>query len=105
MRRQVPALLAVACLTTSACGTPALRLEIERDTLVLYGDRPTLLPAKVVDENGRESHLYTPTIKRSDNRTLSVGGSWVTCLQPGTATVTLSAKGATGSVVVHCRAI
>jgi len=96
--------LVAICLTTIGCDTPTLRLEIERDTLVLYGDRFTPLPVKVVDEQGVESHAWSATIKRSDVSTLTVGGMWVSCLKPGTAQVSLSAKTAVDSIVVDCRA-
>ena len=93
--RPPSALLVAACLTTIGCDTPpARRLEVERDTLVLYGDHFTPLPVKVVDEQGVESHAWSATIRCSDNSTLTLGGTWVTCLRPGTAQVRLSAKSA-----------
>ena len=97
--------LVAACLTTIGCDTPALRLVVERDTLVLYGDHFTPLPVKVVDEQGVVSRVWSATIKRKDNSTLTVGGTWVTCLRPGTAQVRLSAKRAVDSIVIDCRAI
>ena len=97
--------LVAACLTTIGCDTPTLRLEVERDTLVLYGDHFTPLPVKAIDARGVASPAVKATITRADASALAVSGSWVSCLRPGGVRVSLSAKGVAGSIVVDCRAI
>ena len=100
--RQSPAWLAAWCLAISACNTNSVRLEIERDTLVLYGNRLTPLPVKAFDRSGAQTYVV-PTVRRADG--VAINGGWVSCLRPGRTRVSLSAKGTVGSIVVECRSL
>ena len=99
--RPSPVCLAVVFLATAACDN-SVRLEIERDTLVLYGNRDTPLPVKAFDKSGARTHVE-PTVRRADG--VAVNGGWVSCLRPGITRVNLSAKGLAGSIVVECRSL
>src|SRR5688572_31780046 len=95
--RQSPAWLAAAFLATTGCDNHSIRLEIERDTLVLYGNRDTPLPVKAFDKSGAQTDVE-PSVRRADG--VAVNGGWVSCLRPGITRVSLSARSAVGSIVV-----
>lgn len=103
--RLAKSVCAVAIVFT-ACNDqppPQRRFVKERDTLVLYGDRLSLLPVKVVDAQGSQSREFKATIRQSAQSVLTTNGTWVSCRREGTAIVNLVADAVLDSIPVFCR--
>jgi hypothetical protein len=82
---------------------PQRRFVKQRDTLVLYGDRLSLLPVNVVDAQGMQSREFKATIRQSAQSVLTTNGTWVSCRREGTAIVDLVAEALLDSILVACR--
>lgn len=101
------ALVALLLLATVACGDEGLggrwHLEIARDTVVLHGDAPTLVPARVIDRRGRDVERVRLRPAAVDPGIVTARLGWLQCRRDGATLVRYEAGRARDSVVVACR--
>jgi hypothetical protein len=100
--RHVPlSALTVICL--SCTPEAAARLEVDRDTLVLYGQEFTRVPVRLVDDTGGSSRARGVRITSAPKALLAVRGSSLACRREGLSTVQLELEEHRTPLVVKCR--
>lgn len=105
MRRHLAVGLSVVLLAAgAACDrTGPTRLELERDTLVLYGTGSTLPPVRRVDQTGARASLKGLEILLSTDSALQVRDGALKCRQPGFTDVRFVIGRLSDTLVVECR--
>lgn len=104
MRRLAVALCVAVLAVGAACErTGPTRLELERDTLVLYGSQRTTLPVRRVDGTGARVSLKGLKVLPSTDSSLQVRGGALACRHAGFTDVRLVVGKLSDTLVVECR--
>lgn len=101
MRRRLLSTITVTCL--SCTHESAARLEVERDTLDLYGQEFTRVPVRLVNDTGGSSRARGVSITSAPRALLELRGSSVACRREGLAKVELQLEKLRTPLVVNCR--
>ena len=93
-------LSAVTCFACSAGG--AARLDVEPDTLVLYGDKPAFVSINVIEGLERRKTGWASLTPRDVSIAKADAGT-VVCRREGTTTIDVALDDLTTNFVVKCR--
>jgi hypothetical protein len=96
-------LSAITVICLSCTPETAARLEVDRDTLVMYGQEFTRVPVRLVDDKGGSSRARGVRITSAPRELLEVRGSSLACRSEGLSTVQLELKEHRTPLVVKCR--
>lgn len=99
------AIILAAAGVLAACGERgAATIKVDADPFLFNGSQPVALPARVLSADGRT--LAVPLVGESDaEHIVRTSGGAMQCLQPGDATITLSAGRLRARLRVHCRPV
>ncbi len=92
----------VVAASFSCTASGPARLEVDRDTLVLYGGEFTWVPVSVVHDTGASAELKAKFIPR-DQSVVRTSGSAVACRRAGMTDIQVELGKLTTSFVVTCR--
>lgn len=94
--------ITVIATVLSCSNTPSGRLEVERDTLSLYGKEYSFVPIRIV-RSTVDSIARGATLAARDTSVVRTSGNAVACLREDTTDVEVRLQRLTATFVVACR--
>ncbi len=106
-------LLALLALGVVGCGRDSnalgdqvpVRLEIERDTVIINGPRAVHVPARLVDRTGKHLPRAQWSLSVGGDSAVRVSDGQIACAGRGDAHVAVAAAGFSHSFLVRCRPV